>query len=116
MPKLRKSAQPDKLSNFTKNVISAVKMVPRGRVATYGQIAALAGNPNGSRQVSWVLNACSTKYRLPWHRIINAKGRISLPLGGGYELQRALLQEEKVKFDESDAIDLKKYGWVRPFP
>jgi methylated-DNA-protein-cysteine methyltransferase-like protein len=80
-------------------------------VATYGQIAAMAGNPRGARQVVRVLHASSTKDQLPWHRVINRTGRISLPSGAGYELQRALLVDEGVKFGLSDRIDLDRFGW-----
>lgn len=97
--------------SFYHAVIRIVKKIPRGRVATYGQIAALAGNARAARQVAWVLHSASEKERLPWHRVINRNGGISLPRYGGYELQRALLRQERVKFDEKDCIDLEKFQW-----
>jgi methylated-DNA-protein-cysteine methyltransferase-like protein len=97
--------------SFYHAVIRIVKRIPRGRVATYGQVAGLAGNARAARQVAWVLNSASEKERLPWHRVINRLGGISLPHYGGYELQRALLKKERVKFDENDCIDLKKFQW-----
>ncbi len=74
---------------------------------TYGQIAAIAGNSRGARQVSWILHAMSKKYRLPWHRVINASGKISLQ---GSE-QRELLELEDVTFDSSSKVDLTIYRW-----
>ena len=67
---------------FCAAVRAAISTIPRGRVATYGQIAHLAGKPWGARQVSWILHSQSGKYRLPWQRVIGAAGRISLPAGG----------------------------------
>jgi methylated-DNA-protein-cysteine methyltransferase related protein len=61
--------------------------------------------------VVWLLHSSSDKDRLPWHRVINVKGQISLPHGYGYELQKALLEEEGVVFDSNDTIDLKRFGW-----
>jgi methylated-DNA-protein-cysteine methyltransferase related protein len=61
--------------------------------------------------VAWLLHSSSDKYKLPWHRVINIKGQISLPHGYGYELQKALLEEECVIFDSNDTIDLKRFGW-----
>jgi methylated-DNA-protein-cysteine methyltransferase related protein len=97
--------------SFTDRAKDAIKRIPRGRVASYGQIAALAGSPRGARQVVWILHSSSDKDRLPWHRVINAKGQISLPHGYGYELQKALLEEEGVSFDIDGATDLKRFGW-----
>jgi methylated-DNA-protein-cysteine methyltransferase related protein len=61
--------------------------------------------------VAWLLHSSADKYRLPWHRVINVKGQISLPHGYGYELQKALLEEEGIVFDNNDTIDLKRFGW-----
>ena len=91
--------------------IAAIRRIPEGRVATYGQIAKLCGNPRAARQVVRVLHSCSKKERLPWHRVINAKGRISLFPGRGYELQQALLRDEGVEFRLDGSIDLERFGW-----
>jgi methylated-DNA-protein-cysteine methyltransferase-like protein len=96
---------------FSEKAKSIIKRIPRGKVATYGQIAALAGNPLGARQVAWVLNSSSRTDRLPWHRVINGQGRISLPKGRGYETQRALLAEEGVVFNQAGKLSLSKYQW-----
>jgi len=88
-----------------------LKQIPRGKVATYGQIAAFAGNPRAARQVVRILHACSAKDKLPWHRVINSQGKISLKPGFGYEVQKRLLAKEKIEFDLYDRIDLDKHQW-----
>jgi methylated-DNA-protein-cysteine methyltransferase-like protein len=98
---------------FVRIVKVLIRKIPKGRVATYGQIAAYAGNPLGARQVVRVLHASSEKDRLPWHRVINRLGKISLPPGQGYEIQKAFLQKEGIKFGQGDIIDLKRYLWKK---
>jgi len=89
------------------------------RVVTYGQVAAMAGQQTGARQVSRLLHSMSRKYKLPWHRVINSKGKISLPPSKGYELQKALLESEGIEFSISDKIDMDKFGvkqeWKQSF-
>jgi methylated-DNA-protein-cysteine methyltransferase-like protein len=97
--------------SFFEKARNAIKLIPRGKVATYGQIAILAGNERAARQIGWLLHSTSEKDHLPWHRVINAKGFISLKPGYGYEEQRELLQHEGVKFDEDDRINLEVYLW-----
>ncbi|WP_332628663.1 MGMT family protein [Halalkalibacter flavus] len=63
---------------FTERVLDIIVHIPKGKVMTYGQIAKLAGNPRAARQVARILHSMSKKYKLPWHRVINAKGEISL--------------------------------------
>ena len=96
-------------TDLSLKIIKAIKSIPKGKVASYGQIARLAGNPRAARQVSWVLHSCSKKEKLPWHRVVNSKGRISLPLENGYFRQKRLLQKESVAFDHYDNIDLSKF-------
>ena len=93
-------------SSFSERIKNIILQIPIGRVATYGQIAAFAGNPRASRQVAWILHSCTKKDNLPWHRVINSKGRISLPHSGGYELQKKLLELEGIIFRKDDSIDL----------
>ncbi len=100
------------LTVFTQQVLEVVRAIPEGRVLTYGQAALLAGNPNGARQVARILHSMSGKHQLPWHRVINAKGRISLPKSRGYELQKALLESENVGFSLSGEVDLSVYLWM----
>ena len=88
-----------------------IAAIPAGHVATYGQIAHLAGKPWGARQVAWILHSQSEKYRLPWQRVIGAAGRISLAPGRGLEKQRRLLHNEGVAVDARGRIDLEKFRW-----
>lgn len=76
---------------------------------TYGLVAAMAGNPRAARQVSRILHSLSRKHGLPWHRVINSRGTISLPRGDGYEVQREMLLSEGIVFRHDDAIDLQEY-------
>lgn len=101
----------DHTRSFQSRVKSAIKRIPKGRVATYGQIAAIAGNPRAARQVVRALHASSEKEKLPWHRVINREGKISLKPGQGHELQRELLSKEGIKFDLSGAVEMSKFLW-----
>ena len=98
-------------TSFYRRARDIIKKVPQGKVATYGQVAALAGNHRAARQIAWVLHSSSSEDNLPWHRIINTQGRISLRPGWGYEEQKALLLREGVTFDRNDRVDLKRYLW-----
>jgi methylated-DNA-protein-cysteine methyltransferase-like protein len=71
----------------------------------------MAGSPRAARQVVRVLHSSSEKESLPWHRVINRDGRISLGRGDGYELQKALLKDEGVVFGLTDRVDLNRFGW-----
>ncbi|MBN2399015.1 MAG: MGMT family protein [Candidatus Aminicenantes bacterium] len=99
---------------FCAAVRSLIASIPTGTVATYGQIARLAGKPRGARQVSWVLHSQSGKYKLPWQRVIGVKGRISLPLHRGFFEQRRLLRQEGIDVDNRGSVDLKKFRWPGP--
>jgi methylated-DNA-protein-cysteine methyltransferase related protein len=96
-------------------VYKVVKKIPRGRVATYGQIAALAGMPRAARQVGYALRATPDNVKIPWHRVVNAQGRVSMRLkdwqSGGDDLQKILLEAEGVEFDEAGKMNLKRYRW-----
>jgi methylated-DNA-protein-cysteine methyltransferase-like protein len=96
---------------FETRVKNAIGRIPRGKVATYSQIAALAGNYKAARQVARVLHASSDKDRLPWHRVINSRGGISLPRGRGFEEQKRLLKKEGLAVDRSGRIALKEFQW-----
>jgi methylated-DNA-protein-cysteine methyltransferase-like protein len=95
------------MTNFTKDVIQIIQNIPSGKVMTYGQIATMAGNPWGARQVVRILNSSSRAYQLPWHRVVNAKGGISLKGIGGWEQCQLLLEEDVLVVD--DLIDLDIY-------
>lgn len=95
---------------FTEKAVEAIKRIPKGKVATYGLIATMAGNRHAARQVVWVLNSSSEKEGLAWYRVINSRGTISLT-GEGYRLQRKLLEAEGVVFDEKDKVDFNRFLW-----
>ncbi len=95
------------MEEFTQAVITIIQNIPRGKVMTYGQIGTMAGNPWGARQVSRILHTMSQKYDLPWHRVINSKGEISL-LGHGALVQAQMLTDEGVVVKDFK-IDLKTY-------
>jgi len=95
---------------YTQRLVETIRSIPRGRVATYGQLAAMAGNVRGARQVVRALHTLWEKEKLPWHRVINAKGTISLT-GAGFDEQKALLEAEGVAVDGEGRLDLKKYQW-----
>jgi len=91
---------------------AVVRRIPRGRVATYGQVAALAGLPGHARQVGYALHALPRGTRLPWHRVINAKGEVSRRRRPGDELsQRMLLEREGVRFDARGRVALARLRW-----
>ena len=91
-------------------IYRAVRNVPRGRVASYGQIAELAGLEGHARQVGYALHALPDGSGVPWHRIINAKGEISpRSAGDSHELQRMLLEAEGVKFDERGRVERRYF-------
>ncbi len=96
--------------SFYQKVIGLIKGIPPGKVATYGQIATYAGNPRAARQVAYVLHSSSRKEELPWHRVINSRGAISLKPKHGYELQKELLEKEGIILDENDCVDLTRFG------
>jgi methylated-DNA-protein-cysteine methyltransferase-like protein len=97
--------------DFTSEVIALIKSIPKGKVATYGQIAYLTDHYPSVRRVVWILHSCSEKEGLPWHRVINSKGTISLKPGKGYERQKAMLEKEGIVFDNRDRIDLERFLW-----
>lgn len=101
-------------SPFTRKVKEAVRSVPRGRVATYGQIAALAGRYRAARGVAWILHSSSEAAGLPWHRVINAHGGISLRPGRGFETQKKRLEAEGVVVGRGGRIDLRLFQWEPP--
>ncbi len=96
--------------SFYQKVYALVSQVPEGRVVTYGQVAAALGDRRQARTVGWAMRVCPD--HLPWHRVVSSNGRLSTrPLHGGFHLQRALLEDEGVVFDEDDCIDLDRFGW-----
>ena len=92
-----------------------VRQIPRGKVATYGQVAAEAGLPGQARMVGYALHALSGTPGVPWHRVINASGEISFPKGSAaYRRQRRLLRNEGIVFSK-ESLDLGRFGWLSDF-
>jgi len=89
------------------------RRIPRGRVATYGQVAALAGLPGRARQAGYAMAALPDESDVPWHRVVNARGEVSRRSGGpAFEkIQRLLLEAEGIAFDAAGRIPLDRYGW-----
>lgn len=98
-------------ATFMERATTIIRSIPEGRVMSYGLVAACAGNPRGARQVARLLHSSSRKANLPWHRIINRNGRISLGAFDGYALQKKLLENEGVVFSKNDTIDLSVFLW-----
>ena len=97
------------MENFTDRVRAILSGIPEGKVMTYGQVAALAGNPRGARQVVRILHSSSQAYGLPWHRVINAKGEIGFKEEEAASKQKILLEQEGIQFVGDDKIDLETY-------
>ncbi len=93
-------------------IYRVIRRIPSGRVATYGHIARLAGIAGHARQVGYALHAVRAEARVPWHRVINARGEISLRKSGESAEQRILLEKEGVVFDAEGRVSLRQYGWV----
>ena len=96
---------------FTERVVEIIKGIPEGKVMTYGQIAKLAGSPRGARQVVRVLHTLSGKYKLPWHRVINSKGEISIVDYESRNLQKAFLESEGVIITIHNTINLNEFQY-----
>ena len=92
-------------------IYATVDSIPEGQVATYGQIAKEAGAPRHARAVGYALRNLPSKSGLPWHRVLNAQGRISARPGGSPKLQQKRLRAEGISVDRSGKVDLQKYRW-----
>ncbi|MBR7132125.1 MAG: MGMT family protein [Clostridia bacterium] len=93
-------------------IYSVVCRIPEGKVATYGQVAALAGNSRWSRVVGYALHRNPTPGKIPCHRVVNREGRTTASFAfGGEAVQKGLLEKEGIKFGKDGCIDLRLYGW-----
>ena len=89
----------------SKRIIEVIRGIPEGQVMSYGEVARRAGVANGARMVARLLHSSTKQHNLPWHRVVNLRGKISLD-GDAYQLQKRLLVEEGVQFDQNDRIDM----------
>lgn len=98
-------------------IYAVVRLIPAGKVATYGQVAALANLPGQARLVGYALYRVTTD-DIPWHRVINARGEVSeSPFRNGSDyLQRSLLEQEGIEFSPAGKINLRQYQWCPPLP
>jgi len=100
------------MSNIYQDIYLTVSLIPKGKVATYGQIARLVGQPRHARQVGYALAALPEEHEVPWYRVVNAKGEISARSKPGYEdYQQILLEDEGVEFGLKGRIQLRLYQW-----
>jgi methylated-DNA-protein-cysteine methyltransferase-like protein len=101
-----------KSNGIHERIYAVVKRIPWGHVATYGQVASLAGMPGHARLVGYALNALPQGRDVPWHRVINAKGEISRrSVPGWEEEQRLLLEAEGVVFNAAGKVSLSRFRW-----
>lgn len=94
------------------NIYAIIRKIPKGRVATYGQVAHLAKNSGGARQVGYALHALSSNSGVPWHRVINSRGEVSPRKAPGRDsLQRQILEKEGVLFNPRGRVTLDDFLW-----
>lgn len=98
-------------------IYAVVGSIPEGRVATYGQVACMAGLPGRARLVGYALSALADRSSIPWHRVVNAQGRISLrSCGSDADMeQRLRLEHERIRIDTSGRISLERFLWRPQF-
>lgn len=104
----------DTFDTFPQRVWQIVASIPEGYVTTYGDVARLAGSPRAARQVGGVLKRLPEGSTLPWHRVVNRQGMISLT-GSHLQRQRQALLAEGVQVSSCGKIDLRKYLWREPY-
>lgn len=101
--------------NLYFKIYGAVRRIPKGKVASYGQIATLVGNPRASQVVGWALRTLKPTTNVPWHRVVNKAGMISIEnMSTPKEAQAAKLREEGVEIEEREGnlfVDMERYGW-----
>lgn len=105
----------NQLKDFFSRVYELVSQIPEGKVATYGQIALLLGEPRSARVVGWAMRAAPKQLNLPCHRVVNRLGEMSPGyVFGSPEVQRAILSSEGITFNKSGCINIKKHIWSGP--
>jgi methylated-DNA-protein-cysteine methyltransferase-like protein len=95
-------------------ICAGISRIPKGWVATYGQVAAMAGLPRRARLVGHVLQHLDPATKIPWHRVVNAKGEVSYTLSrnGSDALQQRLLEQEGIEFDDKNRFKLERFRWL----
>lgn len=101
----------DTTQNFSQKVKSLAKKIPKGKVATYGQIAKLAGSPGASRAVGMIMSKNDSPETMPCHRVVGSNGKLTGYAFGGIEKKKELLKNEGVTFKSDVLIDLQKSLW-----
>jgi len=100
------------MSKFKDNVIKIVRLIPKGKVVSYGQVALMCGIPRAAIQVGWVLHLCGDDGITPWWRVINNQGRISTKcIEHNANFQKKLLEKEGIEVKKNLDIDINKYRW-----
>jgi len=101
--------------DINQRIWQVVTLIPRGKVATYGDVASQAGLPGAARRVGRALKHLPQGTQIPWHRVLNAQGRISLPTGSASQYtQRERLEAEGVSFKANGAVDLRRFRAFQP--
>lgn len=104
------------MGELYRRIYAVVRTIPRGRVATYGQVAELAGIPRAPRVVGYAMRACGG--RVPWQRVVGRRsrtlGQVTIKDPVGAAEQRRRLEREGVRFTDTDGISLARYGWLPP--
>ncbi|TGK28107.1 MGMT family protein [Leptospira gomenensis] len=112
--KIEKNEDPSEEISFFKKVYALVRKIPKGKVSSYGRIAALLGKPRAARAVGYALNALSKdqEQKVPWQRVINGRGKISFRGDTDRSiLQKKILEDEGIVFDSTETVDWKRFGW-----
>ena len=100
------------MTDFAAQVYRVVERCPRGKIVSYGGVAAMLGQPRAARAVGKALNALPEDTRVPWWRVVNSRGEVSIRgVEHGQILQRTLLEREGIKFERNGRISWKLYGW-----
>lgn len=102
----------DEYMSFYDKVYEVVKQIPKGKVATYGQIARLCGSPRASRAVGYALHCNPNQGEIPCYKIVNREGKLAKSFAfGGIDVQKLLLEQDEIEVDENYCVDLDKYLW-----
>lgn len=105
----------NKPTEFSLKVIEVIRRIPRGKVASYQQVAGLAGRIHASRAVVWILSSMSKKHKLPWHRVISKQGKIAFkPETQNFKMQKTLLKREGVEVNpKNGSIDMGRFQYKK---